>query len=39
MSRELKVLVLFAAGLLAARFLVVGIDAIAESVERRSIYR
>lgn len=38
MSRELKVLTLFAAGLLAARVLVLTLDAIAESVERRSLY-
>jgi hypothetical protein len=39
MSRELKILALFAAGLLAARFLVVAVDAIAESIERRPLYR
>jgi hypothetical protein len=39
MSRELKIILSLAAGLVAARALVLIADAIAESVERASLYR
>jgi hypothetical protein len=37
--RELRLIGLLAAGLLAARLLVTTLDAIAEAVERRALYR
>jgi hypothetical protein len=39
MPRELKMLGFLAAGLLAARFVVLALDAIAEAIERRTLYR
>lgn len=39
MSRELKMVGLLFAGLLAARAVILALDAIAETVERRGLYR
>jgi hypothetical protein len=39
MTRELKLFAYFAAGILAARLLVLAVDAVAESLERRALYR
>lgn len=39
MPRNFRIIGLLALGLLATRFLVVAVDAIAESLERRSLYR
>lgn len=39
MSRDFRIVALVALGLLVTRFLVLGVDAIAESLERRSLYR
>ncbi len=39
MSRELKLIALIAAGMVATRFVILALDAIAESVERRTLYR
>ncbi len=39
LSRELRIAGYVAVGLLTARFLVLALDAIAEAVERRALYR
>jgi hypothetical protein len=39
MPTEFKMLGLIVAGLLAARVVILALDAIAETVERRSLYR
>jgi hypothetical protein len=39
MPREFKMIGLFVAGLVAARFLILALDAIAETVEKRTLYR
>jgi hypothetical protein len=39
MSRELKMLGILVAGLLAARVVILALDAVAETVERRGLYR
>jgi hypothetical protein len=39
MPRELKMLGIFVAGLLTARFFILALDAIAETLERRTLYR
>jgi hypothetical protein len=39
MSREIKIVGYVVASLVAARFVVLLLDAVAESVERQSLYR
>jgi hypothetical protein len=39
MPRELRLVAYFAAGLVAARLVILALDAIAESVEQRTLYR
>jgi len=39
LPRELRIAGIFAAGLIAARIMILALDAIAEAVERRGLYR
>jgi hypothetical protein len=39
MTREFRLFAYLAAGVVAARLVVLALDAIAEAVERRSLYR